>query len=267
MLNKKYRTLIGLFLFFVFAQFVLFPLSFSEVTYIATVFLNPKSAIEEYIWIFSSDDFVHKLNKSDPEAPEFLAWSTSTTFILGGCEFRLEDGGEYIYLIDSGNGVNSDMLIKYHANNGTELSRWDISSYSENAQGLVWNGSRWFIADSRDDLIYQVNPENPTIAERSFSYIDQRFCGGLAWDGLYLWAVDYGTDSVYQLDVYGIVLTNWNFAPLNPTGATYDSVSGNLWIVDRSGYLHEYTMGGTLLASWDVTRAFPKGIACSSAFP
>ncbi|MCW3997817.1 MAG: hypothetical protein NWF10_04535 [Candidatus Bathyarchaeota archaeon] len=267
MSNKEYRTIVGLFLFFLIIQTFLLPVSHSAVSYTATVFIDPQLAKEDYIWVFGSDDFVHKLNKSDLEGPELLAWDTGTGFILGGCEFRLEDGNEYIYVIDSGTGANSDMLIKFHADNGTELSRWDISGYSENSQGLVWNGSRWFIVDSRDDLIYQVDPNNPTIAERSFSYSGQRFCGGLAWDGLYLWAVDYGTDRVYQMDVYGVVLTSWNFAPLNPAGATYDGTSGNLWIVDRSGYLHEYYLNGTLLSSWDVTRAFPKGIAFSSTPP
>ena len=255
-----------MFLFFLFSQNIFLHLSFSEVAYNTTVFINPQHEKEEYIWVFSSDDFVHKLNKSDLEGPEILSWDTGTGFILGGCEFRIEAGNEYIYAIDSGTGVNSDALIKFHASNGTELMRWDISGYSENAQGLVWNGSRWFIADSRDEVIYQVDPDNPTIFERSFSYDGQRNCGGLAWNGFYFWAVDYGTDRVYQIDIYGVVLLSWDFTPLNPLGATYDDFSGNLWIADRSGYLHEYDLNGTILSSWDATRPFPKGIAYSS-FP
>ena len=267
MLSKKYRTTVNLFLFFVVALTVLLPISYSEVSYTATVLMNPQSAREEYVWIFGSDDFVHKLNKLDLDGPEILAWDTGTKFNAGGCEFRLENGDEYIYIIDSGVDSNSDMLIKFHANNGSELSRWDISGYSGNAQGLVWNGSRWFIADSRDDLIYQVDPNVPTVAERSFSYIGQRSCGGLAWDGSYLWVFDYGTDGVYQMDVYGVIQASWDFVPLNPLGATYDATSGNLWIVSRSGYLYEYNPDGTQLSSWDVTVNFPKGIAYSSVFP
>ena len=267
MLNKKYKIYFAFFLFLIFFQVALLPISNSEVSYLATVFLNPNPQIEEYIWIFSSDDFIHKLNKSDLMGPELLAWDTGTGFIMGGCELRMEDGNEYIYIIDSGPGINSDKLIKFYANNGTELSRWDISDYSENAQGLVWNGSRWFIADSRDAMIYQVNPSNPTIAERSFSYSGQKSCGGLAWDGRNLWAADYGNDKLYQIDIYGNILLSWNFIPLNPSGVTFDDVSGNLWIADRSGHLHEYTMNGTLVNSWLATRTFPKGIAYSSDFP
>ena len=248
-------------------QAVLLPISYSEVSYTATVLMNFQLPRDEYVWIWGSDDFVHKLNKSDLDGPEILAWNSGTSFNYGGCEFRLEDGNEYIYLIDSGNGLNSDKLIKFHANNGTELSRWDISGYSNDAQGLVWNGSRWFIADSRDDLIYQVDPQDSTIAERSFSYSDQKFCGGLAWDGSYLWAVDYGTDVVYQMDVYGIIQKSWDFAPSNPMGATYDVASGHLWIVARSGYLYEYHPNGTQLSSWDSAGNLPKGIAYSSAYP
>jgi len=248
-------------------QAVFLPFSYSEVYYNTLVLMNFQLPQDQYVWISGSDDFVHKLNKSDLNGPEILAWDTGTSFIHGGCDFRLEDGNEYIYLIDSGNGPNSDKLIKFHASNGTELLRWDISGYSNDAEGLVWNGSRWFIADSRDDLIYQVDPQDSTIAERSFSYSDQKFCGGLAWDGSYLWAVDYGTDVVYQMDVYGLIQTSWDFAPSNPVGATYDAVSGHLWIVARSGYLYEYHPNGTQLSSWRVAGNLPKGIAYSSAFP
>lgn len=245
-------------------QAVFLPFSYSEVSYTTMVLMNFQLPQDQYIWISGSDDFVHKLNKSDLTRPEILSWDTGTNFIHGGCDFRLEDGNEYIYLIDSGNGRNSDKLIKFHANNGTELSRWDISGYSKDAEGLVWNGSRWFIADSRDDLIYQVDPDFPTVFERSFSYDDQRSCGGLAWDGSYLWAVDYGTDNVYQMDIYGNVLTNWSFAPSNPVGATYDGVSGNLWIISRSGVLCGYQLDGEQVSSWDLNINFPKGIAYSS---
>ncbi|MCJ7713771.1 hypothetical protein MUO66_04870 [Candidatus Bathyarchaeota archaeon] len=267
--DKKYRTisLLNLFVFFMVVQAVLLPISYSEVSYTATVLMNFQLPMDEYVWIWGSDDFVHKLNKSDLDGPEILAWNSGTSFNYGGCEFRLEDGNEYIYLIDSGNGLNSDKLIKFHANNGTELSRWDISGYSNDAQGLVWNGSRWFIADSRDDLIYQVDPQDSTIAERSFSYSDQKFCGGLAWDVSYLWAVDHGTDVVYQMDVYGIIQTSWDFAPSKPMDATYDVASGHLWIVARSGYLYEYHPNGTQLSSWDSAGNLPKGIAYSSAYP
>lgn len=263
MLHKNYRITIGLIIILFFVQLCFFSISYSEVYYIASVFLNPKG-VEDYIWVFGSDDFIHKLNKTDLEGPEVLVWDTGTSFILGGCEFRVENGEQYIYVIDSGVGTNSDCLIKFHAENGSEVSRWDISSYSTNAQGLTWNGSRWFIGDSRDDLIYQVNPNDPTVAERSFSYLGQRSIGGLTWDGSYLWVVDYGTDRAYQVDAFGNVIQNWPFTPSNPHGATYDELTNHLWIIDRSGTIHEYTFEGVLLDSWEVTSSFPKGIAYSS---
>lgn len=264
--NKKYRLTVGLIIVLFLAQFYIFSISYSEVFYITSVFLNPH-LIKDYIWIFGSDDFIHKLNKTDLEGPEVLAWDTGTSFILGGCEFRVENGEQFIYVIDSGVGPNSDFLIKFHANNGTEVSRWDISGYSENAQGLTWNGSRWFIGDSRDDLIYQVDPNDPTVAERSFSYLGQRACGGLTWDGRYLWVMDYRTDRAYQIDNYGNINQDWDFAPSNPHGATYDTFSDHLWIIDRSGSIHKYTLDGIPMGSWDVTNSFPKGIAYSTFSP
>jgi DNA-binding beta-propeller fold protein YncE len=262
--HKKYRLVIFVNFFFglLVSQAVLLPISFSEVTYVATVFMNPQSVIE-YIWLFGNDDFVHKLNESDLSGPEFLSWDTGTRFNSGDCEYRLENGNEYIYIVDSGNRPNSDILIKFHANNGTEISRWDISGYSGDPDGLVWNGSSWFIADRRDDLIYQVNPGDPTIAERAFSYSGQSNCGGLAWDGSCLWVADYGTDRIYQIDIYGIINTSWDFAPSNPFGITYDPISQHLWIIAQSGYLYEYHPNGTQLGSYDISGNLPRGIAYS----
>ena len=262
--HKKYRLVIFVNFFFglLVSQAVLLPISFSEVTYVAAVFMNPQSVIE-YIWLFGNDDFVHKLNESDLSGPEFLSWDTGTRFNSGDCEYRLENGNEYIYIVDSGNRPNSDILIKFHANNGTEISRWDISGYSGDPDGLVWNGSSWFIADRRDDLIYQVNPGDPTIAERAFSYSGQSNCGGLAWDGSCLWVADYGTDRIYQIDIYGIINTSWDFAPSNPFGITYDPISQHLWIIAQSGYLYEYHPNGTQLGSYDISGNLPRGIAYS----
>ena len=145
--------------------------------------------VNEYIWISGDNDFVRKHNKSDPSGTEILSWDTGTSYPFG-IEYRFEYGNEYIYLVDKGSGVDS--LIKFNANTGEELTRWSISGYSGDAEGLAWNNSRWFIADRSDDLIYQVDPANPTVAERSFSYSGISYCTGLAWDGSYLWATDRG---------------------------------------------------------------------------
>lgn len=246
--------------------FMLCPLVVSSlVSYSATVIITPIEAVgHEFVWISGNDDFVRKLNKSDLGGPEILGWDTGTSYPFG-CEYRLENGNEYIYIVDCGPGVGGDVLIKFHADNGTEVTRWDISGYSDNAEGLAWNGSRWFIADRFDKLIYQVDPADPTVSERSFSYdgIDQ--CNGLAWDGSYLWAVDFATDKVYQIDVYGNIQTSWDFTPTDPRGIAYDTTSGHLWIVDENpGYLYEYYTNGTEINNWDPSGSMPKGVAYSN---
>jgi len=215
----------------------------------------------EYLWISGGDDYVRKLDKSDPGGTEILGWDTGTSYPFG-CEFRIENGNEYIYIVDYGSGV--DALIKFHANNGTEVTRWDISGYSGDVRGLAWNGSRWFIADSADDLIYQVDPDNATNYERSFSYSGIGICEGLAWDGSYLWAADTGTDTVYQIDIYGNISTSWSLT--NPTGIAYDTTSGHLWIVGAGaeGYLYEYYINGTEIDNWDPSGTYPEGVAYSS---
>ena len=145
--------------------------------------------VNEYIWIIGDDDLVRKLNISDPGGTGILSWDTGTSYPFG-IEYQFDDGNEYIFLVDK--GVNA--LIKFNANTGEEITRWTISGYSGDAEGLAWNGSRWFIADRSDDLIYQVDPANPTVAERSFSYNGISYCTGLAGDGSYLWVTDEGSD-------------------------------------------------------------------------
>jgi signal peptidase I len=211
---------------------------------------------DEYIWISGNDDYVRKLNKSDPGGTEILNWETGTSYPFG-CEFRIESFHEYLYIVDYGSGV--DALIKFDANTGSELARWDISGYSGDAQGLTWNGSRWFIADRADDAIYQVDPTNPIVAERSFSYIGIGYITGLAWDGSYLWVTDEGSDTVYQIDIYGNIQTSWSLT--NPTGIAYDPTSGHLWITTIDDYLYEYNTNGSEINSWNPAGASPEGVA------
>jgi hypothetical protein len=218
----------------------------------------------EYVWISGDDDLVRKLDKSDLNGTEILSWDTGTSYPFG-CEFRMESGHEYIYVVDS--GPNVDALIKFHATNGTEVTRWDISAYSGDAWGLAWNGSRWFIADKNDDLIYQVDPADPTVAERAFAYTGISIAAGLAWDGAYLWVVDFEDDYVYQIDVFGNIQTSWatGMNPNNPTGIAYDPTSGHLWIVsDATDYLHQFYTNGTHVDTWNPAGANPEGVAYAS---
>jgi len=219
----------------------------------------------EYVWVSGDDNFVRKLNRSDLGGSEILSWGTGTSYPYG-CEHRIEDGNEYIYVVDPGAGV--DALIKFHANNGTEVTRWDISGYSGDAWGLAWNGSRWFISDKNDDLIYQVAPADPTVQERNFTYTGISIAAGLAWDGFYLWTVDFENHYAYQLDVQGNIQTSWSTATnlTQPTGIAYDTTSGHLWIVSKpTDELYEYYINGTAINGWDLfPGSTPEGVAYAS---
>ncbi|MDH5450815.1 MAG: hypothetical protein OEZ29_02965 [Candidatus Bathyarchaeota archaeon] len=248
------------------ALFLLCPIIVSSIlSYTATVVIKPvATSAPEYLWISGNDDFVRKLNKSDPGGPEILSWDTGASQPFG-CEYRIEDGNEYIYVVDCATSPDADVFIKFHANNGTEVTRWNISGCSSNPEGLAWNGSRWFIADWVDKLIYQVDPADPTVTERSFSYDGIQQCRGLAWDGSYLWATDFGTDKVYKIDIYGNIQTSWDFTPTDPSGIACDAISGHLWIVRGSfpGYLYEYGTNGTEINNWDPSGGVPQGVAYS----
>jgi hypothetical protein len=245
--------------------FMLLPLAASSiVSYTATVVIQPEFGIgmNEYIWISGNDDFVRKLNKTDLGGPEILSWDTGLSYPFG-CEYRKEDGNEYIYVVNyHGQPAVGDKLFKFHANNGTVVNNWDISGYSDQAYGLAWNGSRWFIAEGPPDpMIIQVDPSNPTVQERNFTYLGMGNPHGLAWDGSYLWVVDQDTDKVYQIDVFGNIQTSWDFLPTDPTGIAYDSSSGHLWIArSASSLLYEYFVNGTEINNWDPVGSMPQGV-------
>jgi len=216
---------------------------------------------DEYIWISGDDDQVRKLDKSDPGGTEVDSWDTGTSSPFG-VEHRIESGTEYIYVVNY--DAQNDDLIKFYANNGSEVTRWDISGYSGDSRGLAWNGSRWFIADLVDDLIYQVDPADPTASERSFTYTGVNNPSGLAWDGLYLWVTDEGTNKVYQIDLYGNIQTSWDTVT-NPTGIAYDTNSGHLWlIVETTQLLYEFYTNGTQINSWNPSGTNPEGVAYAS---
>jgi signal peptidase len=220
------------------------------------------TSFEEYLWIIGNDDDVSKLNKTDLDGLPIENWDTDVSYPFG-CEYRLEDGNEYIYVVNyQGNPTDGDKLIKY-TDNGTEVERWNIKGYSNNAYGLAWNGSRWFIADGgAGDLLFQVDPDDPTTAERSFTYTGISDPHGIAWDGSYLWVVDLGTLTVYQIDIYGTIQTSWSWPYTSPSGVAYDSTSGNLWITDSvTYYLYEYDTNGTEINSWDPYGIMPQGVS------
>jgi len=52
------------------------------------------------VWISGDDDFVRKLNRSDLGGTEILSWDTGTSYPYG-CEFRIEGGNEYSYIVDA----------------------------------------------------------------------------------------------------------------------------------------------------------------------
>jgi signal peptidase I len=221
------------------------------------------TSFEEYLWITGNDDYVTKLDKNDPGGTYNVTWDTGLSYPFG-CEYRLEDGNEYIYVVNyQGNPTDGDKLIKFHADNGTEVTRWDINGYSGNAYGLAWNGSRWFIANGgADDYIFQVDPADPTTAERSFTYAGISDPHGIAWDGSFLWVVDLGSLTVYQIDIYCTIHTSCSYNYTSPSGIAYDSASGHLWITDSiTYYLYEYDTNGTEINSWDPHGIMPQGVS------
>jgi hypothetical protein len=231
---------------------------------VSTVMRASAEPFSEYIWISGNDDYVRKLNKSDPGGTEILSWDTGTSYPFG-CEFRAVDGTEYIYVADY-----ADLVARYLAADGSGQTTWDIGGFSGDAYGLAWNGSKWFIADRGDDLIYGADWGDGS-EDMSFYYTGIGYVEGLAYDGTYLWAVDTGTDYVYKLvipasgsNVEVTPTASWDFAPDDPVGIAYDITTGHLWIVSSAtDLLYEYYTNGTAINSWDPPGANPEGVAYS----
>lgn len=72
---------------------------------------------------------------------------------------------------------------------------------------------------------------------------------GLAFDGQYLWCLDYSEAKVYQLDSSGNVLKSIPAPGKNPIGLAYDGKC--LWTMpwDGTGTAHRFDMSGNVVAS------------------
>ncbi len=76
------------------------------------------------------------------------------------------------------------------------------SKYSP--QGMVWVGEKLLFSNSWNDTrsrVYHLNPENMEVLDYFDMPPEAVHTSGLGWDGTHIWAVDYSSNRIYQIEL------------------------------------------------------------------
>jgi hypothetical protein len=97
------------------------------------------------------------------------------------------------------------------------------------AEGFLWNAG--FVGPPEDEVpgfLYKLNTSGDLIA-----WFPSPGSGpeGLAYDGEYLWHVDWYLNKIYKIDLSGNVLCSWGGPGRCPIGLTFDGCY--LWLADQ----------------------------------
>lgn len=198
-----------------------------------------------YLWVSDDDDSIYQLNYSNPAATPISSFTGS------GRPYGVEYVNGNIYTVD----YSTDTLYNYTLAGGAGTpASWGISGYSGNAYGLGWNGTHFFVADRGADLIYIVDPADPTTSVGAVTYTGIGYVEGVTFDGTYLWASDTGTDTIYQIDYNNNTITSWSAPASDPTGISWDGKY--IWVLDNGAdTVYKCDTSGTQVASY----AAPSG--------
>ena len=81
----------------------------------------------------------------------------------------------------------------------------------------------------------------------------------LAFDGTNIWLSHNTTDTIYELDAAGNILSSFAAPSTHPAGLTFDGT--NLWLVDRSSdVIYELDTAGNILSSFAAPNTSPSGL-------
>ena len=111
-------------------------------------------------------------------------------------------------------------------------------SGAANPQGLAWDGTYFWVADTTDSRVYRYNA-NGSYSGFSFSTsgAGATSISGVAWNGTYFWVTDFADDRVYRFNANG-TYSNFSFdtagsGNTRPYGIVWDGTY--FWIVNNSG--------------------------------
>ena len=93
----------------------------------------------------------------------------------------------------------------------------------------------------------------------SFAVPEANSMSGLAFDGTNFWLNGQNSNTVYQLDSAGNLLSSFSGPGTSPTGLTFDGT--NLWLVDRDmNMIYELDTAGNLLSSFATPGTDSRGL-------
>jgi hypothetical protein len=134
-----------------------------------------------------------------------------------------------------------------------------FNSPGPDPRDLAWDGEFLWIADSKNCLIYQIDPSNRKVIKAIDAPGDKPI--GLAWDGEFLWNADYVTGKIYQIDPSnGEIITTID-SPSHSEGLAWDGEY--LWVsVEDSGKIYQLDKSdGAVISSFDSPGSHPRGLA------
>jgi len=126
--------------------------------------------------------------------------------------------------------------------------------------GLATDGKNLYLADSKSDMIYKLNPQTGEIISE-FAAPGFR-PQGLAWDGDYLWLVDIEEEIILQIDPETKINIKSIPSPARrPAGLAWDGKY--LWLADSKAdlLLQVSTEDGTMINKFKSPSKNPTGLA------
>lgn len=131
--------------------------------------------------------------------------------------------------------------------------------------GLAWTGERWWVADRRTDLFYEIDPVSGAVTAEIES--PGWFPSGLAWHEGLLWSTDPGAGTIYATDPSTARTTRTLESPTpSPTGIAWNG--DELWICDNRDdrILRIDPTDGTTITSFAAPATDPRGIVFARGY-
>ncbi len=136
-----------------------------------------------------------------------------------------------------------------NSGSGTVTFTVDENSSEPERSGSVIIGEQTFVVTQDPAPILINSFDSPGSAPR-----------GLAYDGAYLWNVDFDSDKIYRLDSSGNITTSFDSPASEPSGLAYDG--SFLWNADSgTGVIYKLDTSGNIAASFNAPGSSPRGLA------
>lgn len=131
--------------------------------------------------------------------------------------------------------------------------------------GVAWTGQRYWVADRRTDLFYEIDPASGAVTAEVES--PGWFPSGLSWHAGLLWSTDPGAGAIYATDPStGRTVRTLESPTPSPTGIAWNG--DELWICDNRDdrILHIDPLDGTTITSFASPASDPRGMVFGNGY-